>query len=552
MIRTFILSMLSFVVIAAGSPAEAGTPQYKVSNEEVEKLSPEMRSVLAGLQYVANAYQIRQFLTLPGDTERREWIERFWQLNDPTPTTPENEMRTEHLIRVGLAREYFPSKKWPGWDRRGEVFIRYGPPDFRGKIWGEVTVRRFYPPGELWYYRRHDMLVSFQQSGAGAEYKYSIDPLGAAENISPDLAEYLLYDTSQSLAKKIPQDLLEFYTAPERDETYRTFGDPIAEANYLMSKPRDLPENIDALMDPDLRYELPKDVSAVFHKDKIREVANNFEITLEDTPSSYPFNFDRRELPFFFGIDRFRSGQTANRVDLQIEVPVSGGESFEETYHVQAVLWDSQLKEVARSKRDVVVRSAPGVTEWENLLPSQLVFSVGSGYYRLAVSVHGDKSGRESSYRTSFSSESFGPQLALSDILFARRIAPAEESSIFTRGALEVVPHAYHVYSRSFPIPLYFEIYNLTLDPRGVASFKIEYKIVPQSDGKKSFWERFRDTRTVVASEFESSAYAPDEPQSISVRTDNLAKGSYELLVTVTDNLSKQVTYRKGTFSIVD
>jgi len=45
--------------------------------------------------------------------------------------------------------------------------------------------------------------------------------------------------------------------------------------------------------------------------------------TVEDTPASYPFNFNRKELPFFFGVDRFRGGEGTNRVDVQIEVPVN-------------------------------------------------------------------------------------------------------------------------------------------------------------------------------------------------------------------------------------
>lgn len=548
----FLLSIS--IVCLAVSAAAAGPPKAGISAEDVSGLAPSLQAELAGLQYLLNAHQIRQLLSLPGDEERREWIERFWRINDPTPTTPENEMRTEHLVRVGLAADYFPGKQWPGWDKRGEVFVRYGLPDFRGKVWGEVTVRRYYPPGELWYYRRHDMLVSFQQSGANGEYKYAIDPLGSAENISPDLAEYLLYDPGEGLAAKIPQDLLEFYTRPERDEFYRSLGEPWREGEYLMSKPRELPENIDALMDPNLPYELPKDISAVFHKDKITETANNFEIVLEDTPVSYPFNFDREELPFFFGVDRFRGGENSNRVELQVEVPVNvqGGEALEETYQVRAVLWDSEFNEVARGERDIVLRAEPQSEQWANLLPTQMAFSVDRGHYRLAISVRGERSGRESSYRTSFSSEDFASGLALSDIVFARKIAPAGDTSIFTRGALEVVPHAYRVYARGVSIPIFFEIYNLAPDPRGAAAFKIEYKIIPATRGKKSLRERFAGTPPVVASEFESSAYGAHDSQYIFVGTENLREGSYEVLITVTDRSSGQTAYRKGTFSIVE
>jgi GWxTD domain-containing protein len=535
-------------------PASGGTPEYRPKASDAERLSPEMREAFAGLQYLLNAHQIRQFLDLPGDEERVRWLERFWRLSDPTPTTPQNEMRTEHLVRVGLARQFFPSKRWPGWDKRGEVFIRYGVPDFRGKIWGEVTVRGLHPPGELWYYRRHDMLVSFERSGRGDEYIYAVNALGDADKISPDLAEYLLYDTREGLAKKIPQDLLEFYLSSAPDETFRRFGEPEREGAYLQSKPRELPENIDAIMDPNLPYELPRDISAAFQKEKIRKVADNFEITLEDTPSSYPFNFDRRELPFYFAVDQFRGGESTNRVEVQIEIPVSveKGDTLEETYRAEVVLWDAKLDEAARMEREIVLHAAPGSAEWANLLPTQMAFPLSRGYYRMAVSVRGENSGRESVYRTSFSSEAFGPGLALSDILFARKIAQAGSPSIFTRGPIEVIPHPYRAYSRSFALPLYFEIYNLKLDGRGVSSYRIQYRIVPQAKEKRNILDRLRETAPVVASEFESSGYGEHETQYIFVRTENLAKGPYEVLVTVTDNQTGEMTYRRGTFSIVD
>jgi GWxTD domain-containing protein len=552
MIRRLLAAVLAVVLFPA--PGVSRAPRHAVSREEAARLAPAARETLAGLQYLLNAQQIRQYASLPSDEARAKWADDFWLLNDPTPATPQNEMRTEHLVRVGLSREYFRSAAWPGWDRRGEVFIRYGAPDFRGKIWGEVTVKKFYPPGELWYYRRHDMLVSFEQSGKGNEYIYAVEPLGAAESITPDLAEFLLYDTNESLADKIPQDLLEFYEAPVTDDRYRTLGETQKEAEYLMSKPRDLPENIDAIMDPNLAYELPRDISAAFDKERIQEVANNFEATVEDTPASYPFNFNRKELPFFFGVDQFRGGEGTNRVDVQIEVPVSveKGDTLEETFRADVVIWDADLAEVARKQREIVVRAAPGDAVWANLIPTQTAFSLGPGYYRLAVSVRGEKSGRESTYRTSFSTERFGSRLAVSDILFSRRIAPAENASIFTRGALEVIPHPYRAYSRTFAIPLYFEIYNLALDARGVSSYSIEYAIIRQSPKKQDFLERFRGSPAEVASRFESSSQGDNDTQHILVRADKLAKGTYEILVTVKDNLANEVAYRKGTFSIID
>lgn len=533
----------------------AGVPSYKVSREDVERMSPNMQETFAGLQYLMNAYQIRQFVDLKNDEERAHWIDTFWKQRDPTPTTDKNEMEIEHNIRVRLARQYYRSKKWPGWDKRGEVFVRYGPPDYRSKVWGEVSVNRsMSPPREIWYYRNHDMLIAFENFGLTGEYIYAIDPLGAASKMSPEFAEFLIYDTQHSLTGRIPMDLLEYYSSEPYKAPPASLINPGQAAQYMASRERVLSDNIDALMDPDRVEMLPRDVSAVFQEDKVEKIAANFEITLKETPASYPFNFETKPLRFYFGIDQFRAGDTSNRVDVNIEVPVvvEGNAAFEETFHTEVIIWDAEYKEVSRKEKDILIRSQPDVESFANLIPTQIPLSLLRGYYRAAISVKGEKSGHESSYRTTFSCEPFAKRLSMSDVLFARRIDEATSPSVFTRGALEVVPHPLRAYSRSFPIPVYFEIYNLSFDLNGVASYTIEYKIVPHSNRKQGFWARFDAAQPVVSSKFQSTVMSDNDVQHLLIRTGNLHKGAYDFLITLTDDYSKAVTFTRGTFSLVD
>ncbi|MCK5407147.1 MAG: GWxTD domain-containing protein, partial [Candidatus Krumholzibacteria bacterium] len=436
------IAVLAALLVVFSTGVCSAAKEYRVSREELDRMSPEMRETFAGLHYFFNPYQTKQFLSLPTDDERVAWVERFWKQRDPTPTTPENAMEIEHNIRVKLARDAYGSKKWPGWDKRGEVFIRYGPPNYRGKVWAEINVRGMEPPGELWFYTRHQMLVSFQNFGLKGDFIYSIDPLGPAEKFSPELTEFLLYDTDTALSQQIPQQYLEYYSAPAYAAVPVTV-EPGREEGFRMDRPRELDAAIDALMDPDRIDMVPKNVSNIFHKDKIREVANNFEIVLEETPSSYPFNFERKELPFYFSVDQFRGGPETNRVDISIEVPVVIDEDGEtpagETYHAEAVIWDADYNQIARRETDIIVRAQADVTDFSSLIPTQLMVGLPRGYYRMGISVEGKTSQRSSSYRTAFSCEPYGVQLAISDIMFASRIEKVENPSIFTRGPLDVV-----------------------------------------------------------------------------------------------------------------
>ena len=58
-----------------------------------------------------------------------EFLRRFWKQNDPDPVTPENEAQLEYWSRVSQAYFLFYNPKRRDWDERGEVYVRYGPPE---------------------------------------------------------------------------------------------------------------------------------------------------------------------------------------------------------------------------------------------------------------------------------------------------------------------------------------------------------------------------------------------------------------------------------------
>jgi GWxTD domain-containing protein len=65
-----------------------------------------------------------------GPGEREDFLTKFWLDRDPDLTSATNERQLEHYRRVWFARQNFSKGKSP-WDRRGEVYIRFGEPDFR-------------------------------------------------------------------------------------------------------------------------------------------------------------------------------------------------------------------------------------------------------------------------------------------------------------------------------------------------------------------------------------------------------------------------------------
>jgi GWxTD domain-containing protein len=553
---------MTIVLLGAGlSAPAAAAPEYRIGAEDLQKLSPRMQKQIASLQYLMNPYQLRQFFALPADSARVAWIGRFWAAKDPTPTTPQNEMKTEHHLRADIAALEFGNAAWPGWDKRGEILIRYGFPDYRGKIDAEVTVRTVHAPGELWFYHRHQMIVQFADESLKGNYKYAITPFGDAQDMSIDLAEFLVYDAQDAIQEQIPPQYLEFYRDPELNDTGVDWGlrekilGMVEPERYLRPRMARTSERIDDIVDPDYERNLPHNPSDVFTMDRAQDLAANFEGVLEDTPSSYPFNFEKKRFPFWFGVDQFRAGDDLNRVEVNLEFPLKPAAETEtpaRSYRANVVVLDEHYKFIDRKKQDLGVPSNHTSADGSRLMPAQIVLTLPRGYYRLGVSMEDLDDGTTSAYRTNVSGRDFDDELAISDVLFAQRIAPAEGNTLFMRGALVVVPHPIRRYATGSPVPVYFELYNLGVNEDGVTNYEVEYRVAPHDDRKQGLLDRFRGGQAVFSSRFKASGYSATEPLHITINTENLKPGFYDFMVRIKDEYWQSEVLREATFRIVE
>ena len=98
-----------------------------VFRSAIPQLGRKVRKCYDDISPVATEQDTAILRRLP-PADQAAFIERFWQDNDPDLTTPENEARLEYWSRVTQAYFLFFDAKRGGWDERGEVFVRYGPP----------------------------------------------------------------------------------------------------------------------------------------------------------------------------------------------------------------------------------------------------------------------------------------------------------------------------------------------------------------------------------------------------------------------------------------
>ena len=86
-------------------------------------------TALDEMWYISTPKQRKTLKELNTSEEIEKFLEDFWRKLDPTPGTPENELRTEYYKRVEYANEHYPERRGWGKSDRSRVYIIYGPPN---------------------------------------------------------------------------------------------------------------------------------------------------------------------------------------------------------------------------------------------------------------------------------------------------------------------------------------------------------------------------------------------------------------------------------------
>jgi GWxTD domain-containing protein len=152
------------------------------------------------------------FLRLPTDDLRDQFIERFWELRNPTPGAASNEFKEEFFRRVAYANAFYAkdSGSTTGWKTdRGRTYVLFGKPqtsmDFQGS-------QRLFAT-ELWFYSNPGLtelppffyVIFYEPNGAGGfkvyrPYVDSPDKLLHEGGTSPQQAYNYLRNFNVELA----------------------------------------------------------------------------------------------------------------------------------------------------------------------------------------------------------------------------------------------------------------------------------------------------------------------------------------------------------------
>jgi GWxTD domain-containing protein len=127
-------------------------------------IEKDFETAVEQLRYFATPEE-RNALKKTDEQFRYQAIADFWKRHDPTPSTPQNELREEYYSRVRYANTNFSNFGRPGYlTDFGKVYITYGKPD-------EIERHPFDPNSkayEIWYYYKHHIkFVFIDKNGYG-------------------------------------------------------------------------------------------------------------------------------------------------------------------------------------------------------------------------------------------------------------------------------------------------------------------------------------------------------------------------------------------------
>lgn len=151
----------------------------------VRSLLPDEKEFLSEVRYIITKKERKLFRETPA-AERAQFVEEFWKVRDPDPSTEENEFRDEYYRRIDVANHLFREGS-AGWlSDRGRILILLGEPDRRDTY---PTGYSYYePPVEIWFYGMFPIIfVDSQREGI-----YRLDPVSARRLSAINVAQMQL------------------------------------------------------------------------------------------------------------------------------------------------------------------------------------------------------------------------------------------------------------------------------------------------------------------------------------------------------------------------
>lgn len=465
--------------------------------------------VFEDAKYLVNDAELQQFRQLAAPADYIAFFRRFWVRRDPTPAAEYNIRLAEHYRRLLLAekdyvfdgfRTWFNSpdklnyQKFPPtfylndrFNDRGLIYIRQGEPDERVVTGGDNFV-------ESWRYQ--------------------------ARVNSPELIFHFVVDEN---ATGNNWRLAPFIDTPQFWEDRANWGP--AYSRFLHSD--------------DLE-----------HLSLVEAIGQQSRAAVDTG-----FRFDRhtwdknvQPINAFAYAAFFKAPEGKSYFDLYYNLPLPSENELAHAGNASTLcehgvtLHDLQWRRVEQRHDEIRRDQIPDLAKMPSLI-GQYHFAVQPDSYHVAFFIRQPATNRLGGWKDELRVPKFDEEkLAISSLVLASSITPAEGNDLFVKNGLRIFPVPAKRFARSQPVYIYFEIYNLKPDATGKSSFLVEYTTLlrkeKKSGAKKVFAAFGSKTKPSTTLALEREATGTTSVEYLALDLNKAGTGDFRLTIKVKDKNS--------------
>ena len=500
------------------------------------------RALYKDLQLVARPEELKVYESLSED-ERAAFLTTFWRKRDLTLISGGLAREAEHYRRVWFARTHFAKAVQP-WDRRGEVYIRYGEPDYRSRSHApnalpsaeaEAVKERLALGFEGYFIESGDMTAESFFGGVDDEDELAI---GDYDFIEP---AYPVTFNERSV--------------PWESWVYTQVGGGV---EFVF---------VDEFLNGKWQFPPLPDGTRMSGERLSALLRSHPGVVLNDVVASTPEYFDLppgiEPLEFYYDVARFRGEEGKTGVEVYYGVPTLEVGIENENGHVRrsVVISDDEGEEVFRTRDDL---HFGGIDSRQlkkgTFVPDVAYLEVPPGTYRMAVHLADVNSGKWGVYVQDLEAPTFSDSLAMSDLELAWAIG--DEGAFhdkYRKGDVWVMPMPSRSFVNNRSVFVYYEVYNLQRDEFGQTRYKVSYTIQQDvrsgssifgllSGGFKRLMARGRKPQVAVS--YEHVGRDVWEPIHLELDSKRMILGLNQVEVEVMDLSSGQSVKREAIFRL--
>ncbi|MEZ5066543.1 MAG: GWxTD domain-containing protein [bacterium] len=492
----------------------AGDPR-SVYRIDIDEVAPALETfddeACEHLQFVLDPVRLDRFRDAPRE-QRPDVLRQLWAELDPTPTTSVNERRVDHYRRLAYARSHFGREKAPGFDRRGELLLRYGVPDERRVVPADIVEGRgLVPPREIWVYYWLGHAYEMEDARFQGDFLDAYRSRIGIEDVDRDIA--------------------------------------------ALAADSDVPAGVGN------QGPAPLDAEEQFALDKLRTMLERGQMGLRTRPRAYLHDYGGQPLDYVFDVQTF-ADSTSERTRVDVNTAFLGKDldyapglgAYAATLETEIAVRTPDWRDVTHlERRTADVRS--DVDDREGVLVvDQSTLYVDPGMYRLALVVRDLGSGNLGIRQfevdvPAYPAEKFG----VSDLQVALDVLPAghDRDSTFVKGRYRVVPFPLGDFPPERDLHLYFEVYGLRLGDDGFSKYEIHFIVRPRQPREGGWFGSSRGrVAPGVALTYRGRSFGRTAQETLSLESETLDEGVYDLTIKVRDLLRDLTVSRRATFSI--